>query len=113
MDIARSASGFTAIPPRLGRLLELAYNLWWSWNPAAQELFRAIDDSLWEEVYHNPVRFLREIRQATLEQAASAPKLLRQFHGVMADFDSYMAGAHTWFGRTHPSQMDIGPIAYF
>ena len=112
MDILQIASGFTPIPPRLGRLAELAYNLWWSWNPPAQDLLRAIDNSLWEEVYHNPVQFLREVRQAKLEQVARQPEFLRRYHNVMADFDAYMAGANTWFSRTYPGVGD-GPVAYF
>jgi len=112
LDILQIASGFTPIPPRVGRLAELAYNLWWSWNPEAQDLMCAIDAPLWEEVYHNPVQFLREVRQATLEQAARSPEFLRQYHRVLADFDAYMTGAGAWFGRTYPDASN-GPIAYF
>ena len=32
-----------ALPARLERLRELAYNLRWSWNPDTIELFRRID----------------------------------------------------------------------
>ncbi len=102
MDTIQIASGFTPIPQRIGRLFELAYNLWWAWHPQGQDLFRAIDVSLWEEVYHNPVRFLREVRQATLDEVAGRPEFLRQYHSVMADFDTYVAGTNTWFGRTYP-----------
>jgi starch phosphorylase len=112
LDILQIASGFTPIPSRVGRLAELAYNLWWSWNPEAQDLMCAIDAPLWEEVYHNPVQFLREVRQATLEQAASSPEFLRQYHRVLADFDAYMTGAGAWFGRNYPGKSN-GPIAYF
>jgi len=112
LDILQIASGFTPIPSRLSRLAELAYNLWWSWHPAAQELFRAMDGSLWEEVYHNPVRLLREVRQKTLEQVARQPDFLRRYHAVMADFDAYMAAADTWFSRTYPEASN-GPVAYF
>lgn len=100
------------MPPRLNRLAELAYNLWWAWNPQAQNLFRIIDAALWEEIYHNPVRFLREVRQSTLEEAARNPNFLRQYHAVMADFDTYMAAANTWFSRSCQGIHD-GPIAYF
>ena len=100
------------MPPRLNRLAELAYNLWWAWNPQAQNLFRIIDAALWEEIYHNPVRFLREVRQSTLEEAARNPNFLRQYHAVMADFDTYMAAANTWFSRSCQGLHD-GPIAYF
>jgi len=35
------------IPERMGRLEELANNLWWSWHPEARELFRRLDYALW------------------------------------------------------------------
>ena len=38
------------LPKRLSRLGELAYNLWWVWNPDAQQLFRQIDEALWDEL---------------------------------------------------------------
>lgn len=112
MDTIEIASGITPIPRRIGRLFELAYNLWWAWHPQGPDIFRALDSSLWEEVYHNPVRFLREVRQATLDKAAGSPEFLRQYHSVMADFDTYMAGVGTWFSQTYPHVGD-GPIAYF
>jgi len=112
LDTIQLASGFTPIPHPIDRLLELAYNLWWVWHPQGSGLFRAIDSSLWEEVYHNPVRFLREVRQTTLDEAAGNPEFLRQYHHVLADFDTYMAETDTWFSRTYP-QVGDGPIAYF
>ena len=56
---------FTPIPDRISRLADLSYNLWWSWHPEAQNLFKRIDAELWEAVYHNPVLFLREVRQSS------------------------------------------------
>ena len=32
-----------ALPESLEPLRKLAYNLWWTWNPPAAELFRRID----------------------------------------------------------------------
>jgi starch phosphorylase len=101
VDTIQIASGFTPVPQRINRLLELAYNLWWAWHPQGQDLFRAIDTSLWEEVYHNPVGFLREVRQAVLDEAAGSTEFLRKYHSVMSDFDTYMAGTDTWFSRTY------------
>ncbi|MBN2523698.1 MAG: DUF3417 domain-containing protein, partial [Bacteroidales bacterium] len=49
------------VPDRLASLKEMADNLWWSWNPGAEYLFRRMDPSLWEKVYHNPKLLLEEI----------------------------------------------------
>ncbi len=47
---------FPIMPPRISRLYELAYNLWWSWHPEARALYRTLDSELWDRVGHNPVR---------------------------------------------------------
>jgi starch phosphorylase len=31
------------LPARISRLNELAYDLWWSWNAEAREVFRDLD----------------------------------------------------------------------
>src|SRR5215475_5057111 len=49
------------LPKRLARLGELAYNLWWTWQPEAARLFGRLDYDLWERLGHNPIRLLREI----------------------------------------------------
>ena len=52
---------FPYLPDRLQRLGELAFNLWFSWHSRAIRLFQFLDQKLWEDVNHNPVRLLREI----------------------------------------------------
>jgi starch phosphorylase len=99
------------IPARLARLPELAYNMWWSWHPEAAGLFADLDPVLWENVYHNPVRFLNEVRQRTLDDAAAAPAYAARYDAVMAEFDRYMGDKTTWFNQTYPDLH--GPVAYF
>jgi len=38
------------IPDELSKLKDIAYNLWWSWNSEAIDLFREIDLALWEKL---------------------------------------------------------------
>jgi starch phosphorylase len=103
---------FTPIPQRITRLRELAYNLWWSWHPEAQELYRQIDPVLWEQDYHNPVDFLRDVRQRRLEAAAASETYMQQYDQVMGEFDRYMSASDTWFARAYPAAGDE-TIAYF
>lgn len=106
------AVGFTPIPERISRLVEVAYNLWWTWHPEPQELFKRIDARLWEDVYHNPVLFLREVRQSSLDQVANDPEFIRAYHNVLTAFDQYQVFDKTWFKQTYGDKMDK-PIAYF
>src|SRR6476620_12793537 len=84
---------FTPVPPRISRLRELAFNIWWSWHPEAQELYRQIDPELWEQDYHNPVDFLRDVRERRLNVAVEDPIYLRQYDQVMSSFDTYMGAS--------------------
>ena len=51
------------LPKRIGELLDIANNLWWSWNSEFLRLFKEIDSDLWETVGKNPVKFLKLVSQ--------------------------------------------------
>jgi starch phosphorylase len=100
------------LPKRIGRLGELAYNLWWTWQPEAARLFGRIDYDLWESLGHNPIQFLREIGRPRLNQAADDEEYLALYDRVFAAFDAYMSEAKPWAARAHP-ELANRPIAYF
>ena len=102
---------FTPVPARISRLRDIAYNFWWAWNPHATALFARIDAHLWEAIYHNPVQFLRNVRQRELLKACNDTAWLADYDAVVADFDAYMKRKDTWFKRTYPTQ--TASIAYF
>ena len=54
-------AGLPPVPDRVGRLRELALDLWWSWNPDARQVFRSLDYPLWRKTAHNPVHMLRTV----------------------------------------------------
>ena len=102
---------FTPIPARINRLRDIAYNYWWAWNPNATDLFNRIDSQLWESIYHNPVQFLRNVRQRSLIAAVDNPTWLADYDAVVVAFDAYMNRKDTWFKRTYPTEKST--IAYF
>lgn len=102
----------TRLPERIGRLEELANNLWWSWHPQARELFRTLHYPLWRLSGHNPVKQLAEISPEKLAAAANDPAFVRLYDTVMAAFDSEMSDKNSWFSSTYPKLLD-GPVAYF
>ena len=113
MDVFRTeVPNHFSLPRRLKRLGELAYNLWWVWNPEAQRLFSRLDPELWEGVYHNPVMFLRQIDRARLNAATNNRYYLDFYDRMLRAFDQYMAQENTWFAQTYPQHgQDV--IAYF
>lgn len=102
---------FTPVPARISRLRDIAYNFWWAWNPQATALFARIDAQLWEAIYHNPVQFLRNVRQRELLNASNDAAWVADYDAVVAAFDAYMNRKDTWFKRTYPTQ--TASIAYF
>ncbi|MFH1646225.1 MAG: alpha-glucan family phosphorylase [Chloroflexota bacterium] len=100
------------IPARIGRLETLAYNLWWSWHPAARLLFRMLDYPLWRISGHNPVQVLREISQEKLETAATDNTFLDFYDAVIAAFDNEIKDGDSWYARKYPNSLP-GPVAYF
>jgi starch phosphorylase len=101
-----------ALPARINRLQELAYNLWWSWHRNADWIFYSLDKTLWELTHHNPVKFLQQISPGKLESAASNPAFLRHYDGIMLAFDKSRSAKETWFIEKYP-QLTGRTIAYF
>ncbi|NPV27425.1 MAG: alpha-glucan family phosphorylase [Firmicutes bacterium] len=111
MYFFRTISVKPKLPEQISRLQELAYNLWFSWNSHAQLLFQRINSELWEEVYHNPVKFLLHVKRKDLEAVAHDPAYLDLYRRVFTDFDYYLT-ADKWFQQQHP-ELCRHTIAYF
>lgn len=102
-----------ALPAKLRRLQELAYNIWWSWNLDAVDLFRRLDRDLWESTGHNPVLILGTIAQERLEEVANDDGFIAHLERVGRSFDHYLSRAG-WFQKTYPEESKKrGLIAYF
>ena len=101
-----------SLPKPIARLSEVAYNLWWSWQPDAWRLFRWIDNVLWEQVTHNPVKFLQQVHRAKLNAAVQSTEYMALYSQITTAFDRYMESDDTWMKRTHPDRVEQ-PIAYF
>jgi starch phosphorylase len=91
---------------------DLAYNLWWTWNPDAQRLFARVDTILWEKINHNAIRFLQLVDHARLKNLTNDRYGLDHYDRTMRSFDEYMNKKTTWFANTHPEHLNQ-PIAYF
>src|ERR1043165_1523806 len=98
---AQLPDGFN-LPKRLSRLGELAYNLWWTWQPEATRLFGKLDFDLWERLGHNPILLLREIDRSRLSQASRDEGYRANYDRVFTEFDAYMAQTDTWTSQNHP-----------
>jgi len=105
-------SNHFSLPRRIERLGELAYNLWWTWNPDVQRLYKRIDSDLWEKYDHNPILFLRNVARAKLNAVTHDSYYLDFYDRALLGFDQYMSRNDTWYEKNHEQARD-GEIAYF
>jgi glycogen phosphorylase len=101
-----------SLPEVLLPLLHIAYNLRWSWDHAAIELFRRLDRDLWEACGHNPVLLLGNVEQGILEAAALDDSFLAHMRGVAETLDLYLSGQGAWYTREHAQDSRL-LVAYF
>jgi starch phosphorylase len=100
------------IPKRLAGLKDLSKNVWWTWNPLARALFRAVHLPTWITVNGNPVDFLRRVRQPDLDAAAKDKEVLKLYDRVMEMFNEYITSKNTWFSKNQEKGVDV-LIGYF
>ena len=94
------------------KLSEMARNFWWSWQPEAVAIFRAIDPMRWTELEHNPVLLLREYTPEKLEERAQHGMLHASVHRMYREWHEYMQSDKTW-GDTQATILGHRPVAYF
>ena len=78
------------LPAELSKLQELAYNLWWSWNGGAKDLFRYIDTDLWHRANSNPVVLLNILSYDRMVELSKDGQFMRHLNSVYDEFRAYM-----------------------
>ena len=78
------------LPEQLQCLDELAHNMWWAWNYEARNLFKSLDEKLYEEVGHNPVMLLERLSYDRKEAVVKDKALMKKVNDVYAKFRAYM-----------------------
>ncbi|WP_310582055.1 alpha-glucan family phosphorylase [Deinococcus sp.] len=114
MNVIGKVTVLPRLPAAISRLEELAYNLYWSWTPRAQELYSVLNPDVWNRFQHNPVRTLLEVGAERLAEVAADAGYLSRYAAVLAEFDAYMNKQDTWASRHARELAGAGRgIAYF
>ena len=114
MKLLKPIQTFTivpSLPKELQPLLEIANNLFWTWDRETIELFRRLDRDLWNETNHNPILMLGKISQSQLESAANDDSFIAHMERVYKNLKDYMS-AQTWYDRTYGKETSPF-VAYF
>lgn len=78
------------LPEELKCLDELAHNMWWAWNYEAREMWKSLDEKLYEEVGHNPVLLLERLSYDRKEAIVKDKAFMKKVKDVFTDFRQYM-----------------------
>ena len=114
MDFSKMLHRFTVVPSlpkELAALQRIAYNLWWTWEPAAIELFKRLDFDLWLKSRHNPVEMLGILQQTTLDGLKTDEGFMSHLAQVDEKLQEYLS-AKTWYEKTCDGEPSMR-VAYF
>jgi starch phosphorylase len=89
----------------------LSKNLWWTWHPEAQYIFRELSPRLWEKAQHSAPWLMTDISEQELRARLGDSDFARRVAAVLNDFDVYMKEKKTWGSTKGFSQKN--PVAYF
>ncbi len=94
------------------KLWSLARNLWWSWHPECDQLFRDIDPIRWRQLDHNPIALLREFTPERLALRANEMVLHSRINYAHRRLQEYLEETNTWSSGT-AGVLGAHPVAYF
>jgi starch phosphorylase len=100
------------VTPALGvdEFKELALNLHWSWNHAADKLWEAMDSDLWHST-QNPWVILQSVSHDKVRALLKTPEFRDLVSALLQRKRKFFA-ADAWFQKTHPGAA-LSTIAYF
>ncbi len=104
-----SRLSITPLPERLEGLAELAFDLRWSWNHAADSLWEHIDADLWNRT-GNPWLLLQTVPRSRINALAADADFRSLIDAYVTEYRQAM-GAPAWFSVAYPRSLLT--VAYF
>lgn len=98
------------LPDALAGLATLVADLRWSWHHGSDELWRAVDEDLWQ-VTRNPWLILEQVSERRLEELAADGAFLEILRRQIEAREAHLH-APTWFDGVRPAGFE-GAVAYF
>ena len=100
------------VPERLQGLVEIASDLFYSWDRDVRRLFIRLDAELWNSCGHNPKVFLRRVSQKRLDEAAKDRSFMEDYHRTLSAYNNYnREKIHSGLENFLDPKQDL--IAYF
>jgi len=100
-------------PDKLSRLESLAYNLWWTYNNSAKDLFKMINPDLWWQTQYNPIEVIQSLSTEDLSVLEKDQVFLSRLDNVWGEYIDYIKNPK-WFESISPSpDFQNFQVAYF
>src|SRR2546429_341858 len=93
-------------------LRHLSRNLWWTWNPEAQEIFAELSPLTWASSNHNSVTVLNSLSHQELKARLMEKEFAARVSDVLVEFREYLTRERTWCSA-HAAPFLKNPVAYF
>ena len=100
-----------SLPERLRPLMDMAKNLWFCWSQESIDLFRSVDQNLWEETGHNPLAILGRLKNTRIQELLKDEGFLLEMDRVSGEFNRYVADRRAYEFRLD-TPLDF-TVAYF
>ncbi len=101
-----------SLPDELKHLLDMAHNLWWSFNEEAQDLYRSLKPNVWESSDHNPLEVLMSLSKKDINRCKHDPVFMSRLNDVWEQYTDYMKNPR-WFELEHGKKHADMLVAYF
>ncbi|MHB8281369.1 MAG: alpha-glucan family phosphorylase [bacterium] len=98
------------LPAGLEFLAELAFDLRWTYNHRADELFKTLDPHLWS-LTHNPYLIIETVSLDHCNNLAKDETFINNLNNIKEEWRKFDSSA-TWFAKNYPDTK-IKNIAYF
>ncbi len=93
------------------RLIAMSHNIWWTWNPEAQDIFEELAPQLWRDSHHNAVEVMLGVSESEVRARLYDSAFAKKVRSVLSDFDAYITEKKTWASK-HAKSLKH-PVAYF
>ncbi len=98
------------VPAKYEMLVDMAFNISWSWHTEMRGVFKYIDRPLWHSNGHNAIKILKLVSQERLDELTSDENFENLYLEAIAEYTRYEQNS-SWFGNEFPDQKEK-TIAY-
>src|SRR5256885_12376294 len=94
------------------QLLDLAMNLWWSWNPATIKLCRDLDPQAFRGSKHNALVVVKGMNGDRLADLVHDAAMRARIDRAHRELRAYLSSTASTWASTHAAPLRVRPVAY-